>query len=191
MRRPLAPEDAKLWSLVTATVRPIGERKLNVTDPKSPVSQAAEPKPPMKTSRRPVKQAVDARPEATPAPPPPPPLKAPAAKLSLPEDIEPRRRRRISRSREPIGARLDLHGMDQSKAEAAVFNFVRRAHEAGMRAVLIITGTGTLGDGILRRRTPEWLSDPSIRPLIAGFSFADRHHGGDGALYVALKRSGR
>ena len=71
MRRPLAPEDAKLWSLVTATVRPIGERKLNVTDPKSPVSQAAEPKPPMKTSRRPVKQAVDARPEATPAPPPP------------------------------------------------------------------------------------------------------------------------
>ena len=191
MRRPLAPEDAKLWSLVTATVRPIGERKLNVTDPKSPVSQAAEPKPPMKTSRRPVKQAVDARPEATPAPPPPPPLKAPAAKLSLPEDIEPRRRRRISRSREPIGARLDLHGMDQSKAEAAVFNFVRRAHEAGMRAVLIISGKGTLGDGILRRRTPEWLSDPSIRPLIAGFSFADRHHGGDGALYVALKRSGR
>ena len=191
MRRPLAPEDAKLWSLVTATVRPIGERKLNVTDPKSPVSQAAEPKPPMKTSRRPVKQAVDARPEATPAPPPPPPLKAPAAKLSLPEDIEPRRRRRISRSREPIGARLDLHGMDQSKAEAAVFNFVRRAHEAGMRAILIITGKGTLGDGILRRRTPEWLSDPSIRPLIAGFSFADRHHGGDGALYVALKRSGR
>ena len=190
MRRPLAPEDAKLWSLVTATVRPIGERKLNVTDPKSPVSQAAEPKPPMKTSRRPAKQAVYARPEATPSPPPPP-LKAPAAKLSLPEDIEPRRRRRISRSREPIGARLDLHGMDQSKAEAAVFNFVRRAHEAGMRAVLIITGKGTLGDGILRRRTPEWLSDPSIRPLIAGFSFADRHHGGDGALYVALKRSGR
>ena len=190
MRRPLAPEDAKLWSLVTATVRPIGERKLNVTDPKSPVCQAAEPKPPMKTSRRPAKQAVYARPEATPSPPPPP-LKAPAAKLSLPEDIEPRRRRRISRSREPIGARLDLHGMDQPKAEAAVFNFVRRAHEAGMRAILIITGKGTLGDGILRRRTPEWLSDPSIRPLIAGFSFADRHHGGDGALYVALKRSGR
>ena len=81
--------------------------------------------------------------------------------------------------------------MDQAKAEAAVFRFVKRAHEEGFRAILIITGKGTLGDGILRRRTPEWLSDASIRHLIAGFSFADRHHGGDGALYVALKRGGR
>ena len=186
MRRPLAPEDAKLWSLVTATVRPIGERRQDLHDEDLSSAQTVEPAPRTKSNRRPASTPPDSRTET-----PPPPPKVLAARSGSPEDIEPRRRRRISRSREPIGARLDLHGMDQSKAEAAVFNFVRRAHEAGMRAVLIISGKGTLGDGILRRRTPEWLSDPSIRPLIAGFSFADRHHGGDGALYVALKRSGR
>jgi len=81
--------------------------------------------------------------------------------------------------------------MDQARAQEAVCEFVRRAYQDGMRAVLIITGKGTLGDGILRRRAPDWLSDPGIRPMIAGFSLADRHHGGEGALYVALKRSGR
>jgi len=188
MRRPLAPEDAKLWSLVTATVRPTGERTRNVQDA---ALQAAHPdglKPPPNSCRPSSAKRTDS---GSPAPPSlaPPPLVS--ARPRTPEDIEPGRRRRISRSREPIGARLDLHGMDQFRAEAAVFSFVRRAHDEGMRAVLIITGKGTLGDGILRRRAPEWLSDPGIRPLVAGFSFADRHHGGDGALYVALKRGGR
>lgn len=185
MRRPLAPEDAKLWSLVTATVRPTGERRAESHEAALQSVPAPELTRSSKSSRRPIATIPD-----------PPALMAPLATVATlrtrsPEDIEPRRRRRISRSREPIGARLDLHGLDQTKAEAAVFHFIRRAHEGGMRAVLIITGKGTLGDGILRRRTPEWLSDPGIRPLIAGFSFADRHHGGEGALYVALKRGGR
>jgi DNA-nicking Smr family endonuclease len=48
-----------------------------------------------------------------------------------------------------------------------------------------------MGDGLLRRCTPEWLADPAIRSLIAGLSSAERHHGGEGALYVALKRRHR
>ena len=41
---------------------------------------------------------------------------------------------------------------------------------------------------VLRRRTPACLNEPQVRPMIAGVSPAHRRHGGDGALYVALKR---
>lgn len=186
MRRPLAPEDAKLWSLVTATVRPTGGRKAEVTHVVAPDDGTKTKMASKKSAPPKVVQSDVLKPSA----PPPQPVSFPT-RMTAPEDIEPRRRRRISRSREPIGARLDLHGMDQARAQLAVSEFVRRAYQDGMRAVLIITGKGTLGDGILRRRAPDWLSDPGIRPMIAGFSLADRHHGGEGALYVALKRSGR
>jgi DNA-nicking Smr family endonuclease len=124
---------------------------------------------------------------------PPPSVRKPPVPTpkTIPEEIEPRRKRRISMSREPISGRLDLHGLTQDQARAAVLNFIRRAHDEGSRAVLIITGKGAMGDGVLRRCTPEWLADPAIRPLIAGLSPAERHHGGEGALYVALKRRHR
>jgi DNA-nicking Smr family endonuclease len=108
-----------------------------------------------------------------------------------PEDIEPRRKHRIARERDPIGARIDLHGMTQDRARAALQGFVRRSWEEGYRAVLVITGKGSRGDGVLRRQTPEWLAEPALREVVAGISEAHRRHGGEGALYVALKRKTR
>ena len=67
-------------------------------------------------------------------------------------------------------------------------NFLVRAQAEGVRAVLVITGKGYQGDGILKRRTPEWLAEPPLRSVVAGVSEAHRRHGGEGALYVALKR---
>ena len=90
--------------------------------------------------------------------------------------------------RETIGGRIDLHGMSQDQARASLNAFLLAAFERGARGVLVITGKGALGDGVLRRRTPEWLAEPPLRPLIAGISEAHRRHGGEGALYVALKR---
>jgi DNA-nicking Smr family endonuclease len=66
--------------------------------------------------------------------------------------------------------------------------FVLRAVDEGYRACLIITGKGSRGEGVLRRAVPEWLSAPPLRSVVAGVSEAARHHGGAGALYVALKR---
>lgn len=113
---------------------------------------------------------------------------APKSQGVEPHAIEPLRRRRIVRERDAIGARLDLHGLDQDRARGALHAFLIRAHAQGHRAVLVITGKGALGDGILRRRAPEWLTEPAVRPLVAGVSQADRRHGGAGALYIALKR---
>lgn len=195
MRRHLHPEDLRLWSLVTATVRPAKGRtrpapavktdepprnKRVLTDAKPADAQYPA------TLRTPMSPAaVAARPVATAGRSKPQPAKA------IPEPIEPRRKRRISTAREPIGGRLDLHGLDQDQARAAVHAFIQRAHADGVRAVLIITGKGSLGDGVLRRRTPDWLAEPAIRPMVAGLAQAERHHGGEGALYVALKRNGR
>jgi DNA-nicking Smr family endonuclease len=52
----------------------------------------------------------------------------------------------------------------------------------------VITGKGVQGDGVLRRRVPEWLAAPHLSHMIAGVAEAHRRHGGAGALYVALKK---
>ena len=96
--------------------------------------------------------------------------------------------RRLTRERDPTGPRLDLHGLDQDQARARLTDFLARARDEGWRAVLVITGKGSRGDGVLRRMTPEWLAAPGLRDLVAGVSEAHRRHGGQGALYVALKR---
>ena len=99
--------------------------------------------------------------------------------------------RRITREREGMGPRLDLHGLTQDEARVRLNAFLWRAHDEGWRAVMVITGKGSRGDGVLRRFTPEWLAAPDLRPVVAGVAEAHRRHGGEGALYVALKRKAR
>jgi DNA-nicking Smr family endonuclease len=168
-QRSLKPEESRLWRVVASTVRPFAGRVL-----------PPEPEPPA----RPVAQ-MRAAPEPEPHRPTAPAARRIPAAL---HPIEPNRARRIVIGREPIGARLDLHGLDQDRARDALERFVVQAQLQGCRAVLVITGQGRSGGGVLRRRAPEWLADARLRGIVAGVSAADRRHGGDGALYVALKR---
>lgn len=168
MKRPLQPEEARLWASVVATVRPAHGR--------SPPALPPDPEPP--SAPTPAKpQAPEAKPKPAGRRSPPPP-----------DPIEPGRYRRLARHREPLAWRLDLHGYGQDRARAALHAFVARAHEDGARAVLVITGKGLRGDGVLRRYVPEWLAEAPSRARVAGISQAERRHGGEGALYVALKR---
>ncbi len=175
MRRRPRPEELRLWAMVTSTVRPAPGRA-SVAAPPEP----APPAPPAARSR--------AAAPSPPAPAPSPAKPRPKAAKPPPGDIEPGRKRRITRERDPIDLRLDLHGLDQDRARAVLIGFLQRAQDEGVRAVLVITGKGFQGDGVLRRRTPEWLADPALRAVVAGVSEAHRRHGGEGALYVALKR---
>jgi DNA-nicking Smr family endonuclease len=163
MKRPLKPEEQRIWSMVAATVHPLPTR--------------AAPKKPMP-------QTLDAPARIEPS-------RAEEAKKRLREaleGIEPNRRHRIAREREEIGARIDLHGLTQDRARAALDAFLQRAFDDGWRAVLVITGKGVQGDGVLKKRVPDWLGAPHLTHIVAGISEAARHHGGAGALYVALKR---
>ena len=175
MKRPLRPEETNLWARVASTIRPVPGRHAPVV-----VAEAAAP---AKTKAK--GSAVSAK--TAPLPPAPKPRPHPR-RPSPPQDIEPGRMRRLTRERDPLGPRLDLHGLDQDQARAALTGFLYRARDEGWRAVLVITGKGTRGDGVLRRFAPEWLASPALRDLVAGVSEAHRRHGGQGALYVALKR---
>lgn len=172
--------------MVAATVRPAHGRGAPIPAVEAETLPSIPPPEPAPKGKAPPRFAgrlkpKGAAPRTRAAPPPEPPP---------PDRIEPKRKRRISRERDPLDRRLDLHGLDQDGARAALHGFLLRAQADGVRAVLVITGKGMQGDGILRRRTPEWLAEPMLRGVVAGVSIAERHHGGEGALYVALKRRG-
>jgi DNA-nicking Smr family endonuclease len=103
-----------------------------------------------------------------------------------------RERAKLSRGRQEIDARIDLHGMTQVRAHRALFGFLQRAHHDGLTFVLVITGKGKIGDaerGVLRRQVPQWLALPEFRTLVVGFDEAHVGHGGEGALYVRVRRA--
>ncbi len=112
-----------------------------------------------------------------------------------------REMRQIDSGRQSIEDRLDLHGLHQSAAHRALKNFIQQSQANGLRHVLVITGKGrTLGPaerdymnagyepGILRRMVPLWFGEMDLRNYIAGYTQAPRRHGGEGALYVRLRR---
>ncbi len=183
MRRPLNPDEVKIWAMVAATVRARPGR----TVPKLLAAQAqTAPGPSLKPAK--IAKTKRAEPPTPIAPALIPARPAKPAPYTGPNSIEPRRKQRLARERDPITARLDLHGLGQDQARRVLEDFLFRAQADGLRAVLVITGKGFLGDGILRRRTPDWLSSPSLRSVVAGVSEAHRRHGGEGALYIALKK---
>ncbi len=171
MKRPIRPDELKLWGLVASTVHPFPGRAVPKATEEMPAS------------------TID--PQAPAARIPPPQRAAPAPPRNAADAIEPRRHRRIARERDPIGSHIDLHGLGQDQARVALERFVLECWNAGDRAVLVITGKGLRGDGVLRRLTPEWLAAPHLREIVAGVAESHRRHGGEGALYVALKRKRR
>lgn len=133
-------------------------------------------------------------------PPTPPRAKVPRAVSSKSAPplapLDRRFKQRVARGREPIEARLDLHGHTQTEARAELLRFLRRAQADGVKIALVVTGKGSMraeGDtgserGVLKRAVPMWLALPEFRALVVGFEQAHVGHGGQGALYVRLRR---
>ncbi len=99
--------------------------------------------------------------------------------------------RRLGRGLVDIDARIDLHGMRQERAHAALASFLRRQQASGAKIVLVVTGKGRAtseGRGVLRESVPRWLAEGAFRHLVVGFEEANRRHGGAGALYVRIRR---
>lgn len=186
-RAPPDDEGLRLWRMVASTVTgraPDRPEKMRVKDKPSPAART-------ELLSHVAEAALPTRLESiAPLRIDPAEIKASKPRVARPPPgrIEPNRKRRIAKEHDPIGARLDMHGLDQDRARAMLESFVRRAFDDGHRAVLVITGKGKVGQGVLKQRTPEWLADPALRDMVAGVSAADARHGGDGALYVALKR---
>ncbi|MDA0781306.1 MAG: Smr/MutS family protein [Rickettsiales bacterium] len=88
-----------------------------------------------------------------------------------------------------IDASLDLHGKTQDDALYLLRNFINSSYSSGKRNVLVITGKGANNDGILKNQVPRWLNNDGLRERIIMFSHAKPKHGGDGALYVLLRKN--
>ncbi len=181
--RKLGKEERVLWGKVARTARPISGRMEELL-----TFEDVEGEP----------VALSPVPAAKPIPPfpqmivePVPDLSAPTAKKDrVHHPLEKPVKRKLTRGRLALEARIDLHGMFQSEAHAVLLDFLVRAHERGLRHVLVITGKGrSMGsDGALKRAVPMWFSKPEYRHLISSYEDASMNHGGDGALYVRLSR---
>lgn len=177
-RRALSEDERELWDLVARHVKPLRKHRVaKAHAAPNPESSAAVPSVRPASSPRPI--------TAAPAPRVTKPSVPPLAPLGK------RERTKLSRGRSEIEARLDLHGMTQMRAHRALAGFLHRAHDDGLTFVLVITGKGRSGgeSGVLRRQVPEWLSLPEFRAFVVGFEQAAIGHGGEGALYVRIRRA--
>jgi DNA-nicking Smr family endonuclease len=176
-RRRLSDEERLLWTGYSRSIRPLDAAREAV--------ETAEP------------SVGDDKPAS--APPPPRPVvrqQKPLEKSAPPlAPLGRRLKQRVARGREPIEARLDLHGYTQTQAHAALLRFLHRAQADGVKTALVVTGKGTgkAGSvherGVLKRQVPLWLALPEFRSLVVGFEDAHTGHGGEGALYVRLRRA--
>jgi DNA-nicking Smr family endonuclease len=175
-RRALTADEHALWSSVTRSIAPL---------PRARLPREAAPE------ETPADGAKPAPPPSSPAPAPrAPPPRAPAL-----APFDRRLKQRLARGREALDDTIDLHGLTQAQAHAALVRFLRAASAADARLVLVITGKGARGDdfaadrGVLRRQVPLWLRSRELRDYVIGFDAAHAAHGGDGALYVRVRRS--
>ncbi|WP_375624734.1 MULTISPECIES: Smr/MutS family protein [unclassified Bartonella] len=177
----LASQDRLLWEMVCRTITPLHGKMLsstsetiaNISDKKQPVTQISslsqenqQPSTIIKREKRAVTQAQ---------------------KIHFFDHVA---HRKISQGRYPLEARLDLHGYMQEEAYFFLKKFLQSSQQRGLRYVLVITGKGrSVGsDGALYRFVPYWLSTPAFRYYVHAFEQAARQHGGEGALYVWLRR---
>jgi DNA-nicking Smr family endonuclease len=180
-RSKLSAEERELWAKITGSVAPLRQRRA--------AAVAAAPTPPAPTPRKASAPATVRTARMThaaagkPAPKPASPL----------ESLDRRLKQRLGRGTQTIDARLDLHGRTQSEAHAALTRFLRRAQRDGARFVLVITGKGGRRSdggegGVLKRQVPLWLHLPALRPYVVGFETAHVGHGGEGAIYVRIRK---
>ncbi len=88
-----------------------------------------------------------------------------------------------------VEATLDLHGMTQESAFSSLQHFIQTSVMNQFRTILVITGKGTEGRGVLRNKFPEWLRTETCAQHVLAFGQAQSKDGGSGAFYIRLRRN--
>jgi DNA-nicking Smr family endonuclease len=187
-RRRLTDDEHALWQGVARSVSPLRKRVK-----RQPVSEEAETASSASVSRGKTSPKSATKSGSRTLPAAPPPVPKPAAPPPL-APLGRKLRKRVARGSQAIDGRLDLHGFTQAEAHDALLHFLRTRQTRGARLVLVITGKGFRGDtgagerGVLKRMVPLWLGMAEFRSCVIGFESAATGHGGEGALYVTLRR---
>jgi DNA-nicking Smr family endonuclease len=189
--RHVSPDEAALWSHATRSLD-----KVKVKPRVTTHAAAAGPSPARSAAAEAGRTAKAGRPR---------PAKAVASVPSAPRiaplaEFDRRALRQVATGKVAIDARLDLHGLRQGDAHARLRAFLAQAHAKGHRMLLVITGkggeaetgddlAGRPGRGILRRTVPQWLEESELRAIVLSYTAASPRHGGNGALYVRLRKA--
>jgi DNA-nicking Smr family endonuclease len=171
-QRGVTHDELALWHHAVRDAAPLRAGAATLPPPVAPAMEPPAPPPP----------AI--------ATPPKPPQTPTTRRLDAagPVDLDRRSWLKLRRGSYPIDARLDLHGLSQAEAHGRLGVFLATAQARGNRCVLVITGRGLRTGGTLREMTPRWLEAEPNRRRVLSFAQAQLHHGGDGALYVLLRR---
>lgn len=186
-RKPLRPEDAALWAAVTQDIVPLkGSKPLRFDALRHPRDIPVKEHSARRHAAEPMFDL--------------PPRQLTSAPQSL-TGLDGARAKRLQRGQLPVEGRIDLHGMTQDKAYRALGPFLARAQEMGKRVVLVVTGKGGAPrkddleahwseprTGVLRSLVPQWLTEGQNSARVVAWHPASPQHGGEGALYVVLRR---
>lgn len=169
-------DEEDLWERVKKTAKPLHSNRVTKAFKQS-IGEMDVPRP---EPVRPPPRIV--RPEAP----------EPHIRINLapkPELLDAPTARKIAKGKLGIDGRIDLHGMTQIEAHSRLLRYLQTAYTQGRRTILVITGKGYKGEGILRQAVPRWLSEPEFRAIASGYHEAHVSHGGGGALYVRIRNS--
>ncbi len=182
--RGLSEAEAALWARLAQTVTPIKGRH----------------HPPLVTPKKALPQAVQSvQPgQQRPAAPPPVPSRAPSLRpASQQGGLDSHWERRLAKAALEPDYALDLHGASLDAAHMRLDHGLAQARSLGARLVLVVTGKPRPVDaadrgsrrGAIRAKILDWLAAGPHAEAIAAIRPAHRKHGGDGALYLIMKRS--
>ncbi len=174
----LTAQDIEIWQKITKTARPLATGKKNIfnsyidnnaTKPRQDISQPSIKK--LQNSVSPVYQA-------------PPTVKPKPVASVMGYEMT----RKIQKGKISIDGRIDLHGLTQKEAWQILYERIENAYYSGEKVILVITGKGNMGRGILREQVPLWLSSAAFRMLVSEYGTSHISHGGTGALYVRIRK---
>lgn len=187
--RGLSDEEAAVWEKLAATVVPLHPLR---PGKKAPVKAMTVPAAPQPTRPAPAHRAG----QSSRPPSPPEPLPPSARRVPAPGNLDSYWDRRLKAGDIAPDLALDLHDHGMDAAYSRLIGGMEQARSMGARVVLVITGRPRPVDaadratsrGVIRAKILDWLAASEHGDAIAAIRKAHRRHGGDGALYVVLRR---
>ncbi len=207
-KRALDPTERALWERVMATVKPLHAVRTGAVRPKvarksigGMVAEVQTPAHPLPTRDAFAKMlAAPAHPKPKATPKPAPTLHridhhGPLVHGPIDGGLDGHWDRRLTKGAIIPDVSVDLHGLGLAHAHARLDGVLEQSVRSGARVILLVTGklrdhdraTGK-GRGAIRAAVTDWLAASRHHANIASVRAAHQRHGGDGALYIILKR---